>query len=159
MSAPHVLSVVFADGPFTLSRAVGLVRRRNVPIRSVALGPGPADGSFRLQLVMYTDRADAERIAMLVGKLIGVREATAIAAAGAVQRALALVRLAAPGERLGELLDTLQLYHATLVDETGDAVIVEVAGDEAFVHSGLRALEPFGIREVAWSGCATLDRR
>jgi acetolactate synthase small subunit len=155
----QVLSLVIADdNPFALSRAVGLLRRRNVELRSLALGPGPADGSSNLQFVVQTDRADAERIAMLFEKVVGVQQATTISPERAVQRSLALVRLAPPGARLGELLDVLQLYRAGLIDDSGDAVIAQVAGAEAFVLSCLRALEPFGIQDVAWTGCATLER-
>jgi acetolactate synthase-1/3 small subunit len=160
MSGAQVLSVVYDDGrPFTLTRAVGLLRRRNVSIRSLALGPGPADGSTQLQLVVQTDRDDAERIAMLFQKVVGVQAATTFAADRGVARELVLARLRPPGERLGELLDTLQLYRAALIDESAEAVIVELAGEEAFVCSGLRALEPFGIIEVARSGRATLERQ
>jgi acetolactate synthase I/III small subunit len=157
--ASQVFSLVIADDqPFALSRAVGLLRRRNVKLRSVALGPGSADGSSHLQLVVQTDPADAERIAMLFEKVVGVRQATAIPAERAVQRSLALVRLRPPGPHMGELLDVLQLYRATLIDDSGEAVIAQIAGAEAFVQSCLRALEPYGIQEVAWTGCAALER-
>ena len=72
-------------------------------------------------------------------------------------RELALVKVRAPGARYGELLDVVQLYHASVVDDSADAVIVEVAGSEAFVLSCLRALERFEILEVARSGTVALE--
>jgi acetolactate synthase small subunit len=44
-----------------------------------------------------------------------------------------------------------------VVDDAADAVIVEVAGSEAFVLSCLRALERFDILEVARSGAVALE--
>jgi acetolactate synthase-1/3 small subunit len=70
---------------------------------------------------------------------------------------VALAKVRAPGPRYGELLDVLQLYRATVVDDAADAVIVEVAGSEAFVLSCLRALERFEILEVARSGAVALE--
>ena len=44
-----------------------------------------------------------------------------------------------------------------MVDDSADAVIVEVSGSEAFVLSCLRALERFEILEVARSGAVALE--
>jgi acetolactate synthase-1/3 small subunit len=74
-----------------------------------------------------------------------------------VAREVALAKVRPPGPRYGELLDVLQLYRASVVDDAADAVIVEVAGSEAFVLSCLRALERFEILEVARSGAVALE--
>ena len=89
--------------------------------------------------------------------MIGVREVSALPAGGAVAREVALVKVRAPGSRYWELLDVLQLYRASVVDDSADAVIVEVSGSEAFVLSCLRALERFEILEVVRSGAVALE--
>jgi acetolactate synthase-1/3 small subunit len=55
------------------------------------------------------------------------------------------------------VLDVVQLYHGTVVDESADVLIVELSGPEAFVLSGIRALERFDIIEVARSGTVALE--
>ena len=75
----------------------------------------------------------------------------------AVARELALVKLRPAAEQYAELLDVVQLYRATLVDESLDAVVVELTGSEAFVLSCLRALERFDIVEVARSGAVAME--
>ncbi len=107
--------------------------------------------------MMQSDDATAERAAQHLQKIIGVRDATPIPQADAVTRELALVRLRPAAERYAELLDVVQLYHATVVDESADAVIVELTGTEAFVLSCIRALERFGILDVARSGAVALE--
>jgi len=75
-----------------------------------------------------------------------------------VARELALVKVRADHTRYAELLDVALLYKATVVDESSEAVILEVSGSEAFVLSFLRALERFEVLEVARTGAVALDR-
>jgi acetolactate synthase-1/3 small subunit len=88
--------------------------------------------------------------------MIGVHAAIAFPGQDGVMRELALVKVRAPHERYGELLDVVQLYNAAVVDDSADGLIVELTGSEAFVTSGIRALERFELVEVARSGTIAL---
>jgi acetolactate synthase I/III small subunit len=107
--------------------------------------------------MIQSDETAADRAVKHLQKMVGVREATAFAAQDGVARELALVKVRAPAERYGELLDVVQLYHAAVVDDSPDAMIVELTGSEAFVLSCIRALERFEILEVARSGAVALE--
>jgi acetolactate synthase-1/3 small subunit len=106
--------------------------------------------------MMQSDEATADRAVKHLQKMIGVREAIAFPAREGVARELALVRVRAAADRYGELLDVVQLYHAAIIDDAPDAMIVELTGSEAFVLSGLRALERFEVLEVARTGTVAL---
>ena len=106
--------------------------------------------------MLHSDTATAERAVQHLQKVVGVRAAVAFAAQEGVVRELALVKIRAPHERYGELLDVVQLYNASVVDDSADAMIVELSGSEAFVLSCIRALERFGVVEVARSGTVAL---
>ncbi len=157
MSGTRAVTVLLEDRLITLNRAVGLIRRRNLPVHSLAVGPTGVPGVSRLTIMLQSDDATAERAAQHLQKIIGVRDAAAIPPGDVVAREIALVKLRPPAERYAELLDTVQLYHATVVDESADVVIVELTGSEAFVLSCIRALEPFDITEVARSGAVALE--
>src|SRR4029079_14857524 len=101
--------------------------------------------------------APADRAVQQLQKVVGVRAAAAFPARDGVSRELALVKVRASGERYGELLDVGQLYHASVVDDSPEAIIVELTGSEAFVLSCIRALERFEILEVARSGAVALE--
>jgi acetolactate synthase I/III small subunit len=90
-------------------------------------------------------------------KIVGVLDAAVIPQGESIARELALVKLRPRAEQYAELLDVVQLYRATLVDESLDAVVLELTGSEAFVLSCLRALERFEIVEVARSGAVAID--
>ena len=155
MSAQAV-AVLLEDRLITFNRAVGLLRRRNLPVRSIAVGPTGTPGVSRLTIMIHSDEATADRAVKHLQKLIGVREAVAFPARDGVARELALVKVRAPAERYGELLDVVQLYRAAIVDDSPDALIVELTGSESFVLSGLRALERFEVVEVARTGTIAL---
>jgi acetolactate synthase I/III small subunit len=157
MTGTRAVTVLLDDHLITLNRAVGLVRRRKFPVRSLAVGPTDTPGVSRLTIMMQSDEATAERAVQHLQKIIGVHGVTAISPGDTVARELALVKMRPPVERYAELLDVVQLYHAAVVDESAEAVIVELTGTEAFVLSCLRALERFDIIEVARSGAVALE--
>ena len=152
----QTVSVLLEDRLITLNRAVGLIRRRNLPVSSLAVGPTGTPGLSRLTIMMQSDGATAERAVQHLQKMIGVRAAIAFPTRDGVTRELALVKVRAPHERYGELLDVVQLYNATVVDDSNDGLIVELSGSEAFVLSCIRALERFDVIEVARSGTVAL---
>ena len=156
MSDGQAVSVLLEDRLITLNRAVGLIRRRNLPVRSLAIGPTATPGLSRLTIMMQSDIATAERAVQHLQKMIGVRAAIAFPTLDGVTRELALVKVRAPHHRYAELLDVIQLYNASVLDDTTDGLIVELSGSEAFVLSCLRALERFEVVEVARSSTIAL---
>ncbi|MGZ8391902.1 MAG: acetolactate synthase small subunit [Gemmatimonadales bacterium] len=156
MSGPQAVSVLLEDRLITLNRAVGLIRRRNLPVRSLAIGPTATPGLSRLTIMMQSDIATAERAVQHLQKMIGVRAAIAFPTLDGVTRELALVKVRAPHDRYAELLDVVQLYNAAVLDDSTDGLIIELSGSEAFVLSCLRALERFEVVEVARSGTIAL---
>ena len=157
MSVVQAVVLLVEDHLITLNRVVGLIRRRNFPVRTLSVGPTGMPGVSRLTIMMQSDEAAAERAVQHLQKIVGVHEAAVIPEGDAVARELALVKLRPSGEQYAELLDVVQLYHATLVDESLDAVVLELTGSEAFVLSCLRALERFDIVEVARSGAVAME--
>ena len=156
MSEAQAVSVLLEDRLITLNRAVGLIRRRNLPVSSLAIGPTATPGLSRLTIMMQSDSATAERAVQYLQKMIGVRAAIAFPCLDGVARELALVKVRASHDRYAELLDVVQLYNAVVVDDAVDGLIVELAGSEAFVLSCIRALERFEVVEVARSGTIAL---
>jgi acetolactate synthase-1/3 small subunit len=156
MTSSQAVSVLLEDRLITLNRAVGLIRRRNLPVRSLAVGPTDTPGLSRLTIMIHSDSATAGRAVQHLQKMIGVRAAVAFPSRDGVARELALVKVRAPHARFAELLDVLQLYNASVVDDSAEAMIVELSGSEPFVLSCIRALEAFGILEVARSGTVAL---
>lgn len=158
MSATFALTVILDDSLLTLNAAMGLLRRRNLPVRSVTVTPAAAEGRSRLFAMIDADPAAAQRVALLFERLVGVEEARVTPAGQAVMREMALVRVRPEQDAYAELLDVLGLYHASVVEEGAEGLVVEVSGPDTFVLSCLRAIERFGIVDVARSGAVAVDR-
>ena len=158
MSNLHCITVILDDRLVTLNAAVGLLRRRNLPVRSVTFGPHVTEGRSRLFAMIEADEGAAQRVALLFEKLIGVVEARSVPAADTVVRELALIRIRTQADAYAELLDVLSLYHADVLEEGPDGVVVELTGPDTFVLSCLRAVERFGIVDVARSGAVAIER-
>jgi acetolactate synthase-1/3 small subunit len=158
MSDAQTLAVLFDEELVTLTRIAGMLRRRNLPLRSIAVGPTGTPGCSRLTIMLHTDPDAADRVARQLENVIGVREAASYPTKEGVARELVLVKVRAEQDRYGELLDVALLYKAAIVDESAEATILEVSGTEAFVLSFLRALERFEVLDIARSGAVALER-
>jgi acetolactate synthase-1/3 small subunit len=71
---------------------------------------------------------------------------------------MALVKVRAKAEHRAEILRTVDIFRATVVDVNADYYTVEVIGDENKVVAFLNLLKPMGIKEVARSGAIALAR-
>ena len=72
-SSAHTVAVLLDDALVTLNRAVGVLRRRNIPVEGLALHPSGTAGVSRLTFVLKADAATADRVAQQFHKMIGVR--------------------------------------------------------------------------------------
>ena len=157
MTGVQAVTVLLEDRLITFTRAVGLVRRKSLSVRSITVGPTAAPGVSRLTIMVHSDEATAARAVQHLDKVVGVRAAATFPARDGVSREIALVKVRAQPDQHGQLLDVVQLYHATVVDDAAETIILELAGSEAFVLSCIRALEPFEILEVARSGAVAME--
>jgi acetolactate synthase-1/3 small subunit len=153
----YALSLCIDQELLSLNRAVGELRRRNLPIESLAVGPG-GPGETRLTVIVNTDDATAEMAMRKLHKLSGVRGGTRFRVEDGITHELALVKVHVPRARVAELHEVCARHKATVVDELPDEAIVELAGSESSVFALVQALETFGIRELVRSGPVALAR-
>jgi acetolactate synthase-1/3 small subunit len=146
-----VVSALLADDLLALNRATGILRRRNLPVGAVSVGPGGRPGSLRLTCIVSSDRAAADRLASALRKMTEVREVSVYAEGEGTCREHALVRVRVSPAQLSAILDVISLYEATILNETPQELLLEASGSAPLMVSFIRALEPFGIFDVARS--------
>ena len=80
MQASHAVSVLLDDNLVAFNRAIGVVRRRNLPVEGITVGPSGRPGVLRLAFFMQADDANAVRLLRQLEKAHGVREVAVTAA-------------------------------------------------------------------------------
>jgi acetolactate synthase I/III small subunit len=154
----HIMSVLVENKPGVLARVSGLFSRRGFNIHSLAVGPTESPGVSRMTIVVAVDELPLEQVTKQLNKLINVIKIVELDPLVAVQRELLLVKVRADTTTRSEVLETVELFRAKVVDVSPEALTVEATGTEDKLGALLRMLEPFGIREMVQSGMVALGR-
>jgi acetolactate synthase I/III small subunit len=150
--------VLVENKPGVLARASSLFSRRGFNIDSLAVGPTEHPEISRMTIVVNVEDSPLEQVTKQLNKLINVIKIVELEPASAVQRELLLVKVRADASTRGQVLETVQLFRAKVVDVATDAVTIEVTGNAEKIEAFLRVLEPFGIRELVQSGMVAIGR-
>jgi acetolactate synthase-1/3 small subunit len=156
--ASHVLSLLVEDTPGLLTRVAGLFARRGFNIESLAVGVTEVPGISRITVVVDVDELPLEQVTKQLNKLVNVIKIVELEFSSSVQREHMLIKVRTDNNTRSNVLEVVNLFRASVVDYAPDALVVEVTGDQGKVQALLRALEPFGIRELAQSGLLAIGR-
>ena len=154
----HTLSVLVENKPGVLARVAALFSRRGYNIDSLAVGPTEDERISRMTIVVNVDDSPLEQVTKQLNKLVEVLKIVELDASGAVERELALIKVRADAGTRGQVLETVSLFRAKVVDVAVDAVTIEVTGGRDKLEALLRVLEPFGVRELVQSGLVAISR-
>ena len=154
----HVLSLLVEDKPGLLTRVAGLFARRGFNIESLAVGVTEVPGLSRITVVVDVEDQPLEQVTKQLNKLVNVIKIVELEPGASVHREHMLVKVRADNANRSNVLEVVNLFRASVVDYAPDAVVVEVTGDRGKVDAFLRALEPFGIKELAQSGLLAIGR-
>ncbi|BBG04141.1 MULTISPECIES: acetolactate synthase small subunit [Pseudonocardia] len=158
MSELHTLSVLVEDKPGVLARVSGLFSRRGFNINSLAVGPTEHPDISRMTIVVEVDELPMEQVTKQLNKLVHVIKIVELEPDASVQRELLLVKVRADATVRSQVLETVQLFRAKVVDVSPEAVTVEATGTADKLGALLRMLEPYGIREMVKSGMVAVGR-
>jgi len=154
----HTLSVLVENKPGVLARVAGLFSRRGFNIESLAVGPTEVPEVSRMTIVVAVDELPLEQVTKQLNKLINVIKIVELEPAISVQRELLLVKVRADATVRSQVLETVQLFRAKVVDVAPEALTVEATGTTDKLSALLRMLEPYGIREMVKSGMVAVGR-
>ena len=154
----HVLSLLVEDKPGLLTRVAGLFARRGFNIESLAVGKSEIEGLSRITVVVDVEQLPLEQVTKQLNKLVNVIKIVELDPATSVQRELLMVKVRADAESRSQVLETVQLFRAKVVDVSPDSVVIEATGNTEKLDALLRVLEPFGIKELVQSGMVAMGR-
>ena len=154
----HVLSLLVEDKPGLLTRVAGLFARRGFNIDSLAVGVTEVPGLSRITVVVDVEGLPLEQVTKQLNKLVNVIKIVELEQSASVQREHMLIKVRADNQTRSNVIEVVNLFRASIVDYATDALVIEVTGDRGKVDAILRALEPFGIKELAQSGMVAIGR-
>jgi acetolactate synthase I/III small subunit len=154
----HTLSVLVENKPGVLARVAGLFSRRGFNIESLAVGPTEHPDISRMTIVVAVDELPLEQVTKQLNKLVNVIKIVELDPGVSVQRELLLVKVRADATVRTQVLETVQLFRAKVVDVSPEALTVEATGTADKLEALLRMLEPYGVREMVQSGMVAIGR-
>ncbi|MFM1826547.1 MAG: hypothetical protein RLZZ37_1182 [Actinomycetota bacterium] len=154
----HTLSVLVEDQPGVLARTASLFARRGFNIESLAVGPTETSGVSRMTIVVNVAESPLEQVTKQLNKLVNVLKIVELDNTAAVQRELLLVKVKADAQNRSNILETVSLFRAKVVDVSPDAITIEATGNHDKIQALLKVLEEYGIKELVQSGMVAIGR-
>ena len=148
----RVLSVVVEDGPNTLSKVSGVIRRRGFHVRSISVGPSQEPGRSRLTLQIDHGHAEADQVRKQLERLVEVVEIEDLTGHDVHSRELVVAKVAA-AEVAG-----LVKRGARVLETDAGGTTVEFAGERKDVGDFIDELMRHGVRDVVRSGPVVMRR-
>lgn len=156
----HTLAVIVDNEPGVLARIAGLFSGRGYNIESLTVSETEHEQHLsRITIVTSGDDAAIAQIMAQLDRLVPVHRVDDLTAGGeAVERELALVKVAGRGEHRVEALRLAQAFGARTLDATLNSFIFEFTGAIEEVDRFIRVMAETGVVEVARTGVGALSR-
>ena len=154
----HVLSALVRNHPGVLSRVAGLFSRRGYNIESLTVGETENPGYSRMTIAVRGDDLALEQIQKQLEKLVEVGAVHRLDPSKSVYRELALIKVAASHGSRPDIVQITGIFRARIVDVSAESMTIEATGDQEKVDGLIELLAPYGIRELARTGIAALER-
>ncbi len=156
----HTLAVLVDNEPGVLARVIGLFSGRGYNIESLTVAETDHTGHrSRITIVTTGTPAVIDQIEAQLSRMVPVHEVHDLTAEGpAVQRELALIKVAGKGEQRIEALRLCEIFRAKVVDSTLESFVFEMTGTPEKIDAFADLMRPLGLREIARTGVAALKR-
>ncbi|MDP1732423.1 MAG: acetolactate synthase small subunit [Devosia sp.] len=156
----HTLSVLVDNEPGILARVVGLFSARGYNIDSLTVSETEHEkGLSRITVVTVATPKVLLQIKLQLERLVPVHKVHDLTAEGkALERELALVKVAGAGEHRVETLRLAEAFRAQVVDATTESFVFEVKGKPSKIDSFIALMVPLGLVEVVRTGLAAISR-
>ncbi|MBI4608525.1 MAG: acetolactate synthase small subunit [Candidatus Rokubacteria bacterium] len=154
----HTIAVLVENRFGVLSRVAGLFSARGYNIESLSVGETLDPTVSRMTLVVRGAEFVIEQVIKQLHKLIDVIKVTDLTEENHVERELVLMKVNAEPANRAEVLRTVDIFRAKVVDVTPTTFTLEATGDEQKIDAIVELLRPFGIQELVRTGKVAIAR-
>lgn len=150
--------MLVANKPGVTSRVTGLFSGRGYNMESICGAPTHDPEVSRITIKTTATPHQFEEIQKQLDRLIDVIKLRDMTYDKAVKREMALISVEVTPENRTELIQTVEIFHARIVNAGTDSYIIEVTGTEDKVDALINILASLGIKKVTRSGVLALYR-
>ena len=156
----HTITVLVDNEPGVLARVIGLFSGRGYNIESLTVAETDAEGHLsRITIVTSGTPMIIEQIKAQLGRLVPVHIVRDLTVEGhAVERDMALIKVAGTGERRVEALRIADIFRARVVDSTNESFVFEIVGKASKLDAFIKLMRPLGLVDHARTGVAAIAR-
>ena len=155
----HTISVLVENHFGVLARVSGLFGARGFNIDSLAVGETEDPTISRMTIVVEGDERTLEQVKKQLNRLIDIIKVQDIIQEDLLEREVVLTRVGFNHKNRAEILEAVNAFQGKVVDASQNTLTIEVAGDQAKIHSVFELLKPYGLLEVVRSGRIALSRK
>ena len=154
----HIISVLVENKAGVLAKISGLFSRRGFNIESLAVGPTDDEKISRITMEVNAEEHSIEQIIKQLYKLINVIKIQELDPSNIVERELVLIKVNADSKTRPEILETVSVFRANIVDVAKKSLMIEITGNSRKVRALEDLLRPFGILELVRTGKIACSR-
>lgn len=156
----RTLSVLVDNEPGVLARVIGLFSGRGYNIDSLTVTETEHEKHLsRITIITRGTPAVIEQIKHQLERLVPIHRVRDLTQEGvALERELALVKVAGKGEKRIEALRLAEIFRAQVVDTSTEHFVFEVTGKPSKIDTFIQIMSELGMVEVSRTGIAAIGR-
>ena len=160
VSGNHTLCVLVDNEPGVLARVIGLFSGRGYNIDSLTVSETEHQKHLsRITIVTRGTPMVVEQIKNQLDRLVPIHRVVDMTLAGpAIQRELAMVKVAGTGEPRVEALRLADAFRARVIDAGTESFIFEITGASEKIEQFIALMLPLGLVEVSRTGVVAIAR-
>jgi acetolactate synthase I/III small subunit len=156
----HTLAVIVDNEPGVLARVIGLFSGRGYNIESLTVSETEHEKHLsRITIVTRGTPMVIEQIKNQLDRMVPIHRVVDMTIAGpAIERELAMVKVAGQGDNRVEALRLSDAFRARVIDATAESFVFEITGGSAKIDAFINLMLPLGLVEVSRTGIVAIAR-
>jgi acetolactate synthase-1/3 small subunit len=156
----HTLAVIVDNEPGVLARVIGLFSGRGYNIESLTVSETEHEKHLsRITIVTRGTPMVIEQIKNQLDRMVPIHRVVDMTLVdSAIERELAMVKVAGQGENRVEALRLADAFRARVIDATTASFVFEITGGSGKIDAFINLMLPLGLVEVSRTGIVAIAR-
>ena len=150
---------VYVDNKFgVLTRVTSMFTRRGFNIDALTVGETEDPNYSRVTICMSGDGYAKAQMINQLRKLYNVKQVQVLDPEKSIQREMLLIKIQNDKATRQEVMSSVNIFRAKIVDFSLDALCIECTGDPSKVDAFIEIMKPYGIIELCRTGVVAVER-